>query len=445
MTHDWTTSGPDLHLALASLGTRHAALEDALRSAIREGRLAAGTRLPSTRALAGDLGLSRGTVVEAFAQLAAEGYLDARHGAGTWVAGLALPVARPGPVPERPRRAARFCFSPGLPDLTSFPEAAWIERAAPGAARRVRRDARLRRSARPAASCASSSRPTSRGRAGCAPIPSSWSCARASGTGSRSSRGRCGRAAPRRSRWRTPACPSTAQSSRQPGSALAPLPVDERGARTDLLDAALPSAAVLSPAHQFPTGVVLHPDRRAAAIAWATATGGLIVEDDYDGELRYDRQPVGALQALARRTTWPTAAPPARRSRRDLRLGWLVVPPHLLEAIVRLRSAEDVHVPAPEQIALCRAAAPRASTSATSVVCARATAAAATGSSRCSPSARPRLAPVGISAGLGGAARASRGRADVRAADRRGGAPIDRAGRAGAALPRWPALRATAS
>ena len=86
MTQDWTTSGPDLHLALAASGTRHAALEDALRAAIREGRLAAGTRLPSTRALAGDLGLSRGTVVEAFAQLAAEGYLDARHGAGTWVA-----------------------------------------------------------------------------------------------------------------------------------------------------------------------------------------------------------------------------------------------------------------------------------------------------------------------------------------------------------------------
>ena len=87
MTQD---SGPlrgrSCTVALSASGTRHAALEDALRAAIRDGRLAAGTRLPSTRALAGDLGLSRGTVVEAFAQLAAEGYLDARHGAGTWVA-----------------------------------------------------------------------------------------------------------------------------------------------------------------------------------------------------------------------------------------------------------------------------------------------------------------------------------------------------------------------
>ena len=91
MKRDWTTSGPDLHLALAAAGTRRAALENALRAAIRDGRLTAGTRLPSTRALAGDLGLSRGTVVEAFAQLTAEGYLDARHGAGTWVADLSLP------------------------------------------------------------------------------------------------------------------------------------------------------------------------------------------------------------------------------------------------------------------------------------------------------------------------------------------------------------------
>ena len=126
MKRDWTTSGPDLHLALAAGGTRRAALEDALRAAIRDGRLTAGTRLPSTRALAGDLGLSRGTVVEAFAQLTAEGYLDARHGAGTWVADLSLPGPQRMPPLERPARAARFSFSPGLPDLTSFPQAAWM-------------------------------------------------------------------------------------------------------------------------------------------------------------------------------------------------------------------------------------------------------------------------------------------------------------------------------
>ena len=150
-----------------------------------------------------------------------------------------------------------------------------------------------------------------------------------------------------------PCVPQHRAVAESAGLALVPLPVDARGARTDLLDAAAGEAAVLSPAHQFPTGVVLHPDRRAAAIAWATATGGLILEDDYDGELRYDRQPVGALQALAPDrvvyggTASKTLAP-------GLRLGWLVVPPRLLEPIVSLRACEDVHVPALEQVALCR-------------------------------------------------------------------------------------------
>src|SRR6478609_7690661 len=111
MTRDWTTSGPDLHLALAGAGSRHGALERALRTAIREGRLPAGTRLPSTRALAGDLGLARGTVVEAFAQLRAEGYLEARRGAGTWVAGLSLAETRAAQPLVREDRALRFRFS----------------------------------------------------------------------------------------------------------------------------------------------------------------------------------------------------------------------------------------------------------------------------------------------------------------------------------------------
>jgi len=350
MTQDWTTSGPDLHLALAVAGTRHAALEDALRAAVRDGRLAAGTRLPSTRALAGDLGLARGTVVEAFAQLTAEGYLDARHGAGTWVADLSLAGVQRVPALERPERAARFSFSPGLPDLTSFPQAAWL--------RALRHGLR-------GLSAASLGYGDPRGRRDLRE-QLAWYLARARGVradpelvvvcaGFRHGLSLVARAlqldGARTIAMEDPCAEQHRAVAAAAGLALRPLPVDGRGARTDLLDGS-DAGAVLSPAHQFPLGVVLHRDRRAAAVTWAMATGGVIVEDDYDGEFRYDRQPVGALQALAPDrvayggTSSKTLAP-------GLRLAWIVVPARLLEPIVSLRSAEDVHVSALEQVALC--------------------------------------------------------------------------------------------
>ena len=111
------------------------------------------------------------------------------------------------------------------------------------------------------------------------------------------------------------------------GLRLAPLPVDGSGAAIAQADGT--DAALLTPAHQFPLGVTLHPQRRRAAARW----GGTVIEDDYDGEFRYDRQPVGALQALAPNhviyagTTSKSLAP-------SLRLGWLVVPPRLLDAVI---------------------------------------------------------------------------------------------------------------
>jgi GntR family transcriptional regulator/MocR family aminotransferase len=137
------------------------------------------------------------------------------------------------------------------------------------------------------------------------------------------------------------------------GLEVLPLAVDDDGARTDALGEIGAGAAVLSPAHQFPIGCVLSSPRRAAAVTWARTTGGLVIEDDYDAEFRYDRAPIGALQALDpdhvvfAGTLSKSLAP-------GLRLGWMVVPEPLIDPIVRLRRTEDGHLPVTEQATFAR-------------------------------------------------------------------------------------------
>jgi GntR family transcriptional regulator/MocR family aminotransferase len=129
------------------------------------------------------------------------------------------------------------------------------------------------------------------------------------------------------------------------------LPLDADGARVDQL--AAEDALLCTPSRQFPTGAVMPPARRAAAVAWARERGAVIVEDDYDGEFRYDRHPVGAMQALAPShvvyagTTSKTLAP-------GLRLGWLVLPPRLLEPVVREKRLADRYSPVLEQLTLAQ-------------------------------------------------------------------------------------------
>jgi GntR family transcriptional regulator/MocR family aminotransferase len=324
-------------------------VETSLREAIRDGRLAADARLPSTRALAADLGLARGTIAEAYAQLQAEGYLTARRGGGTWVSEIAATA-----LPRRPRaaaaaRAARFSFHPGLPDLAAFPHAAWSS-----ALRRGLREA-------PAASLGYGD---PRGRPELREALADY-VARVRGVvanpdlivvcgGFRHGLSLVARVlrarGARRVAMEEPGLNDHNNALLAAGLVPAPLPVDEHGARTDLLGDVDAAATVIGPAHQFPSGALLHPERRAAALAWARATGGLLIEDDYDAELRFDRQPIGALQALDPEhvvyggTASKTLAP-------GLRLGWIVLPAELLEAVLALRRAEDLHVPAPDQIA----------------------------------------------------------------------------------------------
>ncbi|HEY7173880.1 MAG TPA: GntR family transcriptional regulator, partial [Micromonosporaceae bacterium] len=125
MAIDWATFGVDLHLETSAAGGRRAGLERALRDAIRSGRLRPLTRLPSTRSLAAELNVARGTVNAAYDQLVAEGYLHARTGSGTVVAGL--PVPSTAGAPRAPARAGpRYDLRPGSPDVTSFPTSAWL-------------------------------------------------------------------------------------------------------------------------------------------------------------------------------------------------------------------------------------------------------------------------------------------------------------------------------
>jgi GntR family transcriptional regulator/MocR family aminotransferase len=341
-----------VHLEPVPPKQRRRALEGSLRAAIRSGRLAAGTRLPSTRALAGDLGLARTTVLEAYQQLEIEGYLRARRGAGTWVAELGV-GARPRAVAaaEAPS-SPRFSFNPGLPDLTAFPHNAWAKGLLEGLRSLPHTslgygDPRGHPELRAALADY-----LSRARAVVADPDLVIVCAGFSHSLSLVARVLHARGA-RTMAMEDPCLAWHRDIVTRAGFDVAPLEVDGQGANTEVLADVHANAVVLAPAHQFPLGCVLSPRRRAAAIAWARATGGLVIEDDYDAELRYDREPVGALQQLDpdhvvfAGTLSKTLAP-------GLRLGWVVVPEPLVEPIVRVRRAEDVHVPVTEQIAFAR-------------------------------------------------------------------------------------------
>nr|WP_211283803.1 PLP-dependent aminotransferase family protein [Streptomyces antibioticus] len=334
----------DLHIELiASEGRRHG-LERALRDAVRDGRLAPGARLPATRRLAEELEVSRGTVKAAYDQLVAEGYLTARQGAGTQVASLPVSDAEAAPVPSR-ARAPRFDLRPGSPDVGAFPAAAWLRAlrraiaTAPSLAYDYG-DPRGRIELRTALSGY-----LGRARGVVAPperivITSGYVQGLALLT--RVLDG--GEIA-----MEDPGLAFHREVVRRGGGRVVPVRVDEQGACAGELGDA--RAVVLTPAHQYPTGVTLHPSRRRAVTDWARARGGLIVEDDYDGEFRYDRQPVGALQGMAPGqvvylgTASKTLGP-------ALRLGWMVLPPHLVDAVADAKLHSDHHTETIGQLAL---------------------------------------------------------------------------------------------
>ncbi|MER5379110.1 PLP-dependent aminotransferase family protein [Streptomyces sp. NPDC002688] len=342
----WSGVGVDLHLEPDASAGRRAGLERALRDAVRTGRLTPGTRLPATRRLATELGISRGTAKAAYDQLIAEGYLTARQGSGTEVA--PLPADGAAADVRAPRaRTPRFDLRPGSPDVGTFPAAAWLRAlrraiaTAPSLAYDYG-DPRGRIELRTALSGY-----LGRARGVIAPperivITSGYVQALALLT--RVLDG--GTVA-----MEDPGLPFHRDVVRKSGGRVVPLTVDEHGARADGLPALGADAVVVTPAHQYPTGVTLHPERRRALTDWARTRDGLIIEDDYDGEFRYDRQPVGALQGMAPAhavyvgTASKTLGP-------ALRLGWMVLPPQLVEPIADIKLHSDHHTESIGQLAL---------------------------------------------------------------------------------------------
>ncbi|GAA5084126.1 GntR family transcriptional regulator/MocR family aminotransferase [Thermocatellispora tengchongensis] len=343
----------DLHLNL-DLGTNAsggitARLADELRAAIRSGRLPAGARLPATRELARDLGVSRGVVVEAYERLVAEGFLVSRVGAGTVVA---EGVARaPGPARRPGRVTPYYGIRPTTPDLAAFPRERWLaalkhalatmpsealDYADPGGVAELREElaAYLRRVR--AADV----------------TPDNVVIVGGVAQGlSLTLRVLCGPAGRIRLAVEDPTSVRQLPLLRAAGAEPVAVPVDTEGVDVRALAASGAEAVLLTPAHQFPTGVVLSPRRRAALAAWAAEAGAMILEDDYDAEFRFDRDPVGCLQGLApdRVVLSGSVSKPLVPG---LRLGWVVAPPALAEAVRVARGKLDLGSPVIEQYAL---------------------------------------------------------------------------------------------
>jgi GntR family transcriptional regulator/MocR family aminotransferase len=326
-------------------------LERELRDAVRAGRLLPGTALPSSRTLASQIGVSRGVVVEAYAQLVAEGYLSARQGATTVVAARAAAGARP-PQVRSPAAASvpRFDFRYGTPDLSAFPRAAWL--AAGTRALRAIPDARLGYGDARGAIELREALAAYLGRVrGVVADPQRLMI----GGGTRQALGLIWRvlrdAGASRVAIEDPGWSAQHDSARDAGLTAVPVAVDEHGMQVHELDALGVDAAVLTPAHQCPTGGVLGPERRAALLDWARRRGGFVVEDDYDAEYRYDRDPVGALQGMApERVIYAGSA--SKTLAPALRLGWLLLPAELAGAAARGRWEDDRGAPLLDQLAL---------------------------------------------------------------------------------------------
>ena len=326
----------------------HRQLEQELRSAIRGGRLRPETALPSTRVLADQLDLSRGVVVEAYEQLVAEGYLTSVPGGATRVATRAA-VGAPerGVVDEGPPVRVNFAY--GRPDVTQFPRQLWLR-----SMKRVLIEApseRLtyldRRGARELREALAAYLNRVRGTAAePSDIVICNGFAQAIDLVAQLVKARRGR----RIAVEDPGDADGRAAVRRHELETVPLSVDSGGISIEALRRSDADAVFLPPAHHYPTGAVIAPDRRADLLVWADERDALILEDDYDAEFRYDREPIGAIHGLApERVIYSGSA--SKTLAPGLRLGWMVVPRTLVEQLGAIKEANDRGSPVLDQLA----------------------------------------------------------------------------------------------
>ena len=361
MAIEWSGLSPGLLVRLDRSASQplRAQLEASLREAIRGGRLRAGERLPSSRELARALGVSRGMVQECYGQLLAEGYLTSRTGSATRVAGISgqqagdqlaagpAMVAPPPPPPGRqpPEPPLIADFAPGVPDLSSFPRTDWawaIKQACTQAAAAdlgygdprgslVLREVLAGYLRRVRAAAAS-------------PAQMIISTGFAQGINlvvhALARQGGVTCVAFEDPGYGSAQADETVRAALAMGIDVTYVPVDGEGLMVGELAASGAQAVVVTPAHQSPTGVVLSPARRHALTDWARRSGGYVIEDDYDSEFRYDKEPVGALQGLAPDQvfllgTASKALAPA------VRLGWVHAPSALAPVVAAEKEMSD--------------------------------------------------------------------------------------------------------
>src|SRR5579859_2859498 len=350
MAIEWSGLSPELLLRLDRSASEplRAQLESSLREAIRGGRLRAGERLPSSRELARELGVSRGMVQDCYGQLLAEGYLTSRTGSATRVAdisGQSAVLVPPSPGRQRQERPLIADFEPGVPDLSSFPRTDWARAVKQACTQATSADlgygdprgsvvlrevlaGYLRRVRAAAASPAQMIISTGFAQGinlvlRALAREGSVTCVAFEDPGYGSAQ-----------------ADETVRAVLAMGLRVTYVPVDGQGLVVSELAGSGAQAVVVTPAHQSPTGVVLSASRRHALTAWARHGGGCVIEDDYDSEFRYDKEPVGALQGLAPDQvfllgTASKALAPA------VRLGWVHAPAPLAAAVAAEKEMSD--------------------------------------------------------------------------------------------------------